>query len=536
LAFVITQNCCTDASCVPACPVDCIRHIPDSSGVGNQMLYIDPVACVDCGACLQVCPVGAIYYEDDLPGGQSKFRDINADFFARQPLRTRAASPAALRPDVAPGGLRVAIVGSGPAACYAAAELLETDGVEVNVFERLPTPFGLIRSGVAPDHQRTKDVVSLFEPALGGPGAGCYFNVAVGRDISHDELLAHHHAVIYAVGATASRSLGIPGEQLPGHHAAADVVAWYNGHPDHATDNLNLDSPRVVVIGNGNVALDVARVLLMNPDQLADTDIADHALRQLAAGPVDEVVILARRGAADAAFSVGEFLALGELGGIDIVVEGELGQRPDDDYEAALKYDIAAEYRSRPATPGNKRLVFRFSTTPVELVGTQHVEGLRVRDSSAPAGEGEGEQIIDTAMVLRSIGYRGTPIADLPFDASSGVVPNEGGRVVADGQIVAGVYATGWIKRGPRGVIGTNRGCAHETVNALFEDFVAGRLNRGVCTNGDVDALLASRGVAIVDWQGWRAIDAAERARAAGGRRPRVKYSDTVQLVAAARK
>jgi ferredoxin--NADP+ reductase len=498
------------------------------------MLYIDPVACVDCGACLQVCPVGAIYYEDDLPSGQSKFRDINADFFARQPLRTRAASPVAVRQDVESGGLRVAIVGSGPAACYAAAELLETDGVEVNVFERLPTPFGLIRSGVAPDHQRTKDVVGLFEPALGGPGAGCYFNVAVGRDISHEELLAHHHAVIYAVGATASRTLGIPGEQLPGHHAAADVVAWYNGHPDHATDDLNLNSPLVVIIGNGNVALDVARVFLMNSDQLADTDISDHAVRQLAAGSVEEVVILGRRGAADAAFSVGEFLALGELGGIDIVVEGELGRRPDDDYEGALKYDIAAEYRSRPATSGNKRLLFRFSSTPVELVGTQRVEGLRVRDSSAPAGE--GEQVIDTAMVLRSIGYLGTPIADLPFDASRGVVPNEGGRVVADGQIVTGVYATGWIKRGPHGVIGTNRGCAHETVNALFEDFVGGRLDRGVGTNGDVDALLASRGVAIVDWQGWRAIDAAERARATGGRRPRVKYSDAVELVAAASK
>ncbi|HEX9834013.1 MAG TPA: FAD-dependent oxidoreductase [Mycobacterium sp.] len=533
MAFVITQNCCTDASCVPACPVDCIRPIPDTSGVGTQMLYIDPVACVDCGACLQVCPVGAIYYEDDLPSGQGKFREINADFFTRRPLSMRAAPPVAVRQDVEPGGLRVAIVGSGPAACYAAAELLATDGVQVNVFERLPTPFGLIRSGVAPDHQRTKDVVSLFEPALGGPGAGCYFNVAVGRDISHDDLLAHHHAVIYAVGATASHSLGIPGEQLPGHHAAADVVAWYNGQPDHATDDLDLDSPRAVIIGNGNVALDVARVFLMSPDRLADTDIADHASRQLAAGSIEEVVILARRGAADAAFSVGEFLALGELGGIDIAVEGELGQRPDDDFEGALKYDIATEYRGRPATPGNKRLVFRFSTTPVELVGTQRVEGLRVRPSAASVGE--GEQTIDTSLVLRSIGYRGTPVADLPFDASRGVVPNDGGRVVADGQPMTGVYATGWIKRGPRGVIGTNRGCAHETVNALFDDFVAGRLDRTVGTNAALDALLASRGVTVVDWQGWRAIDTTERERAADTRRPRVKFADTGELVAVAR-
>ncbi|WP_179468001.1 4Fe-4S binding protein [Mycolicibacterium vinylchloridicum] len=529
MAFVITQNCCTDASCVPACPVDCIRPVPDPSGVGNQMLYIDPAACVDCGACLQVCPVGAIYYEDDLPEGQTKFRDINAEFFDRRPLETRAAPPVAIRPAVESGALRVAIVGSGPAACYAAAELLENDGVEVNVFERLPTPFGLIRSGVAPDHQRTKDVVGIFEPALGGPGAGCYFNVAVGPDISHDELLAHHHAVIYAVGATASSSLGIPGEQLRGHHAAADIVAWYNGHPDHADDDVDLDSPRVVIVGNGNVALDVARVLLMTPDTLAHTDIADHALRRLAAGSIEEVVILARRGAADAAFSVGEFLALGELDGVDVAVEGELGHRPDDDFEAALKYDLAAEYRDRPATFGNKRLVFRFSTTPVELIGTKRVQGLRVR-------EGEREETIDTTLVLRSIGYRGTPVADLPFDPSRGVVPNAGGRVVADGQAVTGVYVTGWIKRGPRGVIGTNRGCAHETVNALFEDFTAGRLARQVGPNSDVDALLAERNVPVVDWLGWRAIDAAERDRAADSGRPRVKYCDPAELVAVARR
>ncbi|WP_431232969.1 FAD-dependent oxidoreductase [Mycolicibacterium psychrotolerans] len=527
MAFVITQNCCTDASCVPACPVDCIRPVPDSSGVGNQMLYIDPTACVDCGACLQVCPVGAIYYEDDLPDGQRKFRDINADFFTRLPLRTRAVPPAAKRPIVESGRLRVAIVGSGPAACYAAAELLENDGVEVNVFERLPTPFGLIRSGVAPDHQRTKEVVTVFEPALGGPGAGCYFNVAVGPDISHDELLAHHHAVIYAVGATASNPLGIPGEQLPGHHAAADVVAWYNGHPDHADDALDLDLPRVVIVGNGNVALDVARVFLMTPEALAATDIADQAMRGLASGSIEEVVILGRRGAADAAFSVGEFLALGELDGIDITVEGELGDRPDEDFERALKYDVADEYRRRTATPGNKRLVFRFSTTPVEFVGAGRVEGLRVRT-------GQGEQDIETSLVLRSIGYRGTPIADLPFDAARGVVPNDGGRVVAGGETVPGVYATGWIKRGPRGVIGTNRGCAHETVNALFEDFTAGRLTRRVGTNRDLDALLASRSVPVVDWHGWQAIDTAERARAADSARPRVKFTDANELVAIA--
>ena len=529
MAFVITQNCCTDASCVPACPVDCIRPIPD--GVGAPMLYIDPTACVDCGACLQVCPVGAIYYEDDLPQAQQRFREINADFFARRPLATRAVPPPPVRPAVEPGALRVAIVGSGPAAGYAAAELLGTDGVEVNVFERLPTPFGLIRSGVAPDHQGTKDVVSVFEPALSGPGGGCYFNVAVGSDISHDELLAHHHAVIYAVGATASADLGIPGEDLPGHHAAADIVAWYNGHPDHAGDTLDLSSPRMVIIGNGNVALDVARVFLMTPDALARTDIADHALHQLTAAAVEEVVILARRGAADAAFSVGEFLAVGELDGVDIVVDGDLGRRPEDDFEGALKYDIAAGYQASPRVAGHKRLVFRFSTTPVELVGAGRVAGLRVRETSAPAGE--RDQTIDTGLVLRSIGYRGVPVAGLPFDSARAVVPNDEGRVVSDERPLGGVYVAGWIKRGPRGVIGTNRGCAQETVDALFDDFAAGRLTRRVGSNSDIDAVLLSRGVNVVDWRGWRSIDAAERERAGDTGRPRVKLVDTTDLVAA---
>ncbi|WP_167104381.1 FAD-dependent oxidoreductase [Mycobacterium sp. DL592] len=532
MAFVITQNCCADASCVPVCPVDCIRKDPDARA-GAPMLYIDPAACVDCGACVEVCPVGAIYYEDDLPPAQNRFRDINAEFFVRHPLTTRPAEAVEATGSVEPGSLRVAIVGAGPAACYAAVELAQTHGVEVDVFDRLPTPFGLIRSGVAPDHQRTKDVISVFEPVLGSPDVGCYFNVEVGRDITHRDLLDQHHAVIYAVGAAQSQNLGIPGEQLAGYHAAADVVAWYNGHPDHSGARIDLSSQRAVIIGNGNVALDVARVLLMSPGELVRTDIAEHALRQLADSAVREVVIIARRGAAEAAFSVGEFMALGELDDIDIAVEGELGQRPDDDFDGALKYDIATEYLGRQPRSGNKRLVFRFSTTPVELVGTQRVEGLRVRASGASADD--SVQTIDTSLVMRSIGYRGSPIADLPFDETRGVVPNEGGRVVSDGEVLTGVYATGWIKRGPRGVIGTNRACAHETVSALLEDFAAGRLNRHVGSRADLDALLASRRVTTVDWQGWRAIDTAERIHGARQDRPRVKLTATSELLAAAR-
>ena len=519
MTFVITQNCCTDASCVPVCPVDCIR--PVAGDAPTPMLYIDPQTCVDCGACVAECPVGAIYHEDELPAGLTRFRDINAAYFDRAPLAMRNIAPTTVPRAVDRGALRVAIVGTGPAACYAAAELLRTPGVEVTMFDRLPTPFGLIRSGVAPDHQATKEIVSLFEPVLASDRLDCYLNVAVGSDISHAELVEHHHAVIYAVGASRSRELGIPGEHLPGHSAAADFVAWYNGHPDHADHDFDLSTPRVVIIGNGNVALDAARVLVSGADYLSRTDIADHAVRALESSAVREVVLLGRRGAAVAAFSVGELIAIGELPGIDVVVEGEIGARPDDDLDGALKYDLVAEFASRPATPGNRRVVLRFSEAPLELVGGAHVTGLRTTAGNIEAG-----------LVLRSIGYRGAPVAGVPFDDESGRVPNEAGRVLDGAAPVPGVYVAGWIKRGPRGVIGTNRTCAQETVENLMADFAAGRLAR--TAGGDIGAVLAERGVSAVDWQGWLAIDAAERARGAASDRPRTKLVRVDDLVSAA--
>lgn len=530
MAFVITQDCCADASCVPVCPVDCIRPVPKPD-TPTESLYIDPQTCVDCGACLQVCPVGAIYYEDDLPDTQARFRDINAHYFDRHPLALVPAVPHIPHGSVEPGALRVAIVGSGPAACYAAAELARTHGIEVNVFDRLPTPYGLVRTGVAPDHQRTKNVVAAFEPALSSSAVNCYFNVEVSRDITHEEILAHHHAAIYAVGASRSRELGIPGEELAGCHAAADVVSWYNGHPDHAGDEINLAGKCAVVIGNGNVALDVARVLVSDRAALAATDIADHALRHLGESAIEEVLVLGRRGAADAAFSIGEFLALGQLPGVDVVIQGELGDRPDNGFEGAMKYDIAEEFLSVAPAPGNKRISLRFLTTPVEVIGTEKVEGLRVRSKVAD----DASETIETSLVLRAIGYRGLGVNGVPFDASQGIIPNSGGRVVSDGGLpVPGLYVTGWIKRGPRGVIGSNRVCAEQTVAVLLEDFDAGLLARSVGSNEQLDALLRGRGVQAVDWSGWLAIDAAERRRGAESSRPRTKFVDVEDAVSAA--
>jgi ferredoxin/flavodoxin---NADP+ reductase len=531
VAFVITQNCCKDASCVPVCPVDCIGPVAGAGEfTGTEMLYIDPAACIDCGACAEECPVGAIYHEEELPPQLARFLDINATYFAHKPLEMDVPAGNHDHAAVGAGSLRVAIVGAGPAGCYAATGLARVAGVEVDLFDRLPTPFGLVRAGVAPDHQHTKSVVDIFDPAFTSPGFGCHLNVEVGRDITHEELLEHYHAVIYAVGASQGRDLGIAGERLPGSHAAGDFVGWYNGHPEHAQHRFDLSAERAVIVGNGNVALDMARVLLMGSEELAKTDIAHHALESLAASRVREVVILARRGPREAAFSVGEFLALGHLPGVDVIVDSdELEPHSGDDVEMIMKLEIAREFTQRARQPDNKRIVFRFFISPAEVVGEGRAEGLRV------VRPGSETELIETRLILRSIGYRGSPIDGVPFDAVTGLVPNGNGRVVGeDGRPIPGAYVTGWIKRGPRGVIGTNRTCAGETLAKLWEDFDAGVLNRDVGERAAVVALLAERGVEAVDWRGWRAIDAVERQRGSQACRPRVKFVDLADMLTVA--
>jgi ferredoxin--NADP+ reductase len=545
LTYVITQNCCKDASCVPVCPVDCIRPVGGAGEfTSTEMLYIDPVACIDCGACLEECPVDAIYYDADLPEDQQRFRDINAAYFERHPLEGAPPPSATGHQEVVPGTLRVAIVGAGPAACYAANELISVDGVDVDLYERLPTPFGLIRAGVAPDHQHTKSVVNVFDHVFTNRRFGCHLNVEIGNHVTHDDLMAHHHAVIYAVGAASGRQLGIRGGELAGNDAAADFVGWYNGHPDHAERTFDLSSERAVIIGNGNVALDIARVLLMSPDKLAATDIAQNALEALADSKIREVVILGRRGPRDGAFSAAEFLALGHLAGVDVVIDShELEASSDDDVETVLKLDLAREYAEAEISPGNKRIIFRFLTSPVEFVGSDHVEGLRIVRNSLDEtgglvpGEDSGElELIDTSLVLRSIGYLGTAIDGLPFDSARGVIPNDRGRVLdGENHSLQGIYVTGWIKRGPKGVIGTNRTCAQETIRQLFDDFDTGLLTRDVKDRASVDKLLIERGADPIDWNGWRKINAAELERGANVSRPRVKFTDPAEMAATAK-
>ncbi|WP_280468711.1 FAD-dependent oxidoreductase [Nocardia cyriacigeorgica] len=554
MAYVITQRCCNDASCVSECPVDCIRPTPDQPEFATtEMLYIDPDTCIDCGACVDACPVEAIFSEDDLSASLARFRDINAAYFQRHPLETNFDPIAApTRPPKELGTLRVAVVGAGPAACYAADELLRRSDVEVEMFDRLPTPWGLVRAGVAPDHPGTKGVSNMFQSAFRRDTLQFYLNVEVGEHITHEELLEHHHAVVYAVGAASDRHMNVPGEDLPGSHSATEFVAWYNGHPDYADREFDLSGERAVIVGNGNVALDVARVLTVDPDELAKTDIADHALDALRRSNIREVVVLGRRGPLQAAYSSPEFMALAHLKGVDVVIDpAELELDPasqaildDPDVEPslALKYTLAKEYAAASSEPGNKRIVFRYLASPTGLTGTDRVESLEYVHNELRS---EGEQLVARAtdrtgslpasLVLRSIGYRGEPVAGLPFDERRAVVPNEHGRVIGeDGTPVPGVYVSGWIKRGPRGVIGSNRVDAEETVEGLIADFIAGKLATPRGDRAALRALVQQRQPDLVDRDGWRAIDQAERTAGKSAGRPRVKFTTRPDLLKAA--
>ncbi|WP_278261469.1 FAD-dependent oxidoreductase [Nocardia sp. AG03] len=554
MAYVITQRCCNDASCVTECPVDCIRPTPDQPEFATaEMLHIDPDTCIDCGACVDACPVDAIFSEDDLLASLARYREINAAWFQRHPLESNFDPLSApVRPPKDLGTLRVAIVGAGPAACYAADELLRRSDVEVEMFDRLPTPWGLIRAGVAPDHSGTKGVANMFDSAFRRDTLQYYLNVEIGQHIDHAELLAHHHAVIYAVGASSDRRLGVPGEDLPGSHSATEFVAWYNGHPDFAEREFDLSGERAVIVGNGNVALDVARVLTAHPDELAKTDIADHALDALRRSNIREVVILGRRGPLQAAYSSPEFLALTHMKNVDVIVDpAELTLDPhsqalldDANIEPSLrlKYQLAQEYSQLTPDPAHKRIVFRYLATPTAVHGDEHVTALEFAHNELTEENGQlvatatdRTETLETGLVLRAIGYRGVPVAGLPFDERRGTVPSEHGRVIEATEPVPGVYVSGWIKRGPRGVIGSNRLDAEETVEALISDFIAGKLTAPSGDRAALQALLAQRQPDLVDRKGWKTIDQAEKSAGKAAGRPRVKFTTRADLLKAAK-
>jgi len=452
--------------------------------------------------------------------------------------------------------IRIAIVGSGPAGFYTAGHLLKDgpDQLEVDMIERLPTPWGLVRSGVAPDHPKIKSVTRIYEKTAANPRFRFFGGVELGREISREELAERYHAIVYATGSPGDRPLGIPGEDLPGSHAAVDFVGWYNGHPDFADRDFDLSCKRAIVIGNGNVALDVARMLTLTHEELRVTDTADHALAALRESEIEEIVVAGRRGPAQAAFTNPELLELGELADAEVIVDPEELERalavqdPNMDPTAERNVRVLREYAARPVAGataqgghGRRRIILRFLLSPSEILGDG--DGVRSvvmrRNALKPSESGslravptdESEEI-EAGLVLRAIGYRGVALPGVPFDERSATIPNEGGRVVGPDGVRIGEYAVGWIKRGPSGVIGTNKKDAQETVDALLEDLAAGR--RLVPADPDperIEELLRLRHPALVTYEGWSAIDSHEQSLGEPHGRPRVKLTRIEELL-----
>jgi len=450
--------------------------------------------------------------------------------------------------------LRAAIVGAGPSGFYTAGQLLAVEEPQfaVDLYDRLPTPYGLVRSGVAPDHPKIKSVTRAYDKTSEHERFRFFGHVELGADITREDLLERYHVICYTIGTSTDKHLGIPGEDFHGSHPATEFVAWYNGHPDHSGLEVDLRSTQVVVVGAGNVALDVARMLALAPSELAVTDTADHAIAVLNASGIEEITILARRGPLQAAFTNPELLEMGELERGDVeVMRGEL----DDLSAVALQeadktrrrnVEILHDYAARPKTGKPITVRFRFLASPVELLGDANgrIRAVKIennaivaRDDGSLAARGTGTfEEIPAQLVFRSIGYTGQLIPGIPFDERRGLIRNEGGRVCdAGGVHQIGEYVAGWIKRGPSGVIGTNKKDAHDTVDKILEDAAAGRVNQPVAD--DVEVMIAAQAEHAVTWEGWLAIDAAETAagEASVPARPRVKLTEWAALREAAK-
>src|SRR5262245_37149015 len=448
--------------------------------------------------------------------------------------------------------VRVAVIGSGPAAFYAAGHLLDAEHpIEVDMIERLPTPWGLVRLGVAPDHPKLKEVSRAFERIAARPGYRFLGNVEVGKAVSHEELLDAYDAVVYAVGAQSDRRLGIPGEDLSGSWSATELVAWYNGHPDFQQLRFDLSVERAVVVGNGNVALDVARMLALTREELAPTDTTDEAIEAIVASGIREIVVLGRRGPVQAAWTPAELAELGELAGADVLLdpaELELDPVSEAELEAATpivkrNMDVLRELAAREQTGKPRSIRLRFRVSPIAFLGSERVEGVELAHNALePNGRGsvrpvatEEREVIPAGIVFRSVGYRGVALPGAPFDEPSGTIPNDRGRVLGeDASPVPGLYCAGWIKRGPTGIIGTNKKDATETIDQLLADLDAGLVPVGN-RDGDLVTLLVDRGVDVVMYEGWQAIDETERERGAPQGRPRVKLATWESLLQAAR-
>ncbi|MCC6801582.1 MAG: FAD-dependent oxidoreductase [Anaerolineae bacterium] len=454
--------------------------------------------------------------------------------------------------------LRVAIIGSGPSAFYAAEYLLKQPDltVQLDMFDRLPTPYGLVRGGVAPDHPKIKTVTRVYERTAQTPGFRFFGHVAFGKDLSHDDLIAHYHAIIYAVGAQSDRHMGIPGEDLPGSDPATEFVGWYNGHPDYRNLSFDLTQTSVAVVGNGNVAMDVARILASTYDELARTDIADYALEALKNSRVRDIYMLGRRGPAQAAFTNPELKEFGELQDAECIVRPEdieldsLSQTyilSGSDRNAERNVQTLQRY-SMNGNPGkSRRIHMRFLVSPTKILGDKAVEAIeivhnelyRAEDGSLRPRPTDKTETLPVGLVFRSIGYKGLPLPGVPFDQRRGVIPNAQGRIVDPDQnrTLYGEYAVGWIKRGPSGIIGTNKPDAQESVDQLLADFSAGKLlSPSSPLPESLEALLRERGVDFITFDDWLKLDAIEQERGAAQNRPRVKFTTVESMLDAIHK
>jgi ferredoxin--NADP+ reductase len=447
--------------------------------------------------------------------------------------------------------LRVAVIGSGPSGFYATEALLRSGLVtRVDMFERLPAPYGLVRNGVAPDHPKLKEAILVYAKIAEHPRFNFLGNVTVGRDLSVEELRASHHAILFCCGAETDRKLGIPGEDLPGSHTATEFVGWYNGHPDYRHREFDLSTEAAVVIGQGNVAVDVCRILAKTADELKHTDIAQHALERLAESQIREIYMIGRRGPAQAKFTHVELRELGELANCDPSVNpGDLKLNAESEAELADKrnrtaiknMEILREFAARPTGTKWRRVYIRFLESPIELKGENKVEHLVIAKNRLEGppfqqvARETGERIeLGCGLVFRSIGYRGMPIPGLPFDEYRGVFPNQDGRITdTRNQILPGLYCAGWVKRGPTGIIGTNRADSVATVKSLLADVEQNAIDTAPKSGTDeIYPLLKARGVRVVGYSDWVKIDSAEIKRGEAYGKPREKFTSIEEMLA----
>jgi ferredoxin--NADP+ reductase len=458
----------------------------------------------------------------------------------------------------APKPLRVAIIGAGPSGFYAADYLLKESqkrglDIEIDLIEALPTPYGLVRGGVAPDHQKIKSVTRVFDRIAADPRLHFFGNVRLGKDLSYEDLLSHYHQIVYAIGAQSDRKMGIPGEDLPGSFPATEFVGWYNAHPDYRHLHFDLGVTAVAIIGNGNVAMDVARILAKTPQELADTDIADYALAALERSQITDIYVIGRRGPVQASFTTPEIKELGELDCSEVVVapaelELDAESAADLDNEAdKINRDNLEALRmlaNRPPQGKPRRLHLMFLRSPVQLLGDERVQAIelvknrlvREEDGALRPRPTDETETLPVGLVFRSIGYKGAPLPGHQFDEVRGVLPNSGGHLSSDGQPLTGEYTVGWIKRGPSGVIGSNRPDAVETASHMLDDAQAGDLlHPAHPQRAHLGALLAERGVEVVSYADWQILDQLEIQAGAAIGRPRLKFSRVEDMLAALR-